>query len=210
MTFAQAERLALCNDALSAGPDAPTLDEGWTVADLVAHLYIRENDPVAAAGVAIPQLAGLTAHRMDEALHRHGFERLVAAVRNGPARWSPLRLPGVDAIVNGTEMFIHHEDIRRGAGEVRPRTLPAPVEQELWRQLLVAQLALRRAPVGIVFERTDVKTSRRVKAGTRTVTLVGTPSELTLWTSGRRAAADVRLVGEPDALADLESFTTSM
>ena len=40
MTFAHDERLALCDTALTAGPDASTLDEGWTVADLVAHLHI--------------------------------------------------------------------------------------------------------------------------------------------------------------------------
>jgi uncharacterized protein (TIGR03085 family) len=207
MTFAHTERLALCDDALSAGPDAPTLDEGWTVADLVAHLYIRDNEPLAAAGIALPQLAGLTSRRMNEALQRFGFEGLVKAVRSGPGRWALLRLPRVDAMVNGTEMFIHHEDIRRGSGEVRPRELPASVEDELWGSLRITRLALRKAPVGVVLERTDGGASQRVKAGDRTVTLLGKPSELTLWVSGRRSAADVRVVGEPEAVS---AFTGSM
>ncbi|MHB1008097.1 MAG: TIGR03085 family metal-binding protein [Propionibacteriaceae bacterium] len=210
MTFAHDERLALCDDALRVGPEAPTLDEGWTVADLVAHCYIRENDPVAALGITVPTLAPLTSRHMDAALRRHGFEGLAEAVRNGPGRWSPLRLPGVDALVNGTEMFIHHEDIRRGSGEVTPRDLGRAAEDGLWRGLGIALLTLHKAPVGVVLERADSGASRRVKAGTRTVTLVGKPSELTLWVSGRRQAADVRLVGEPDAVATLTAFTTSM
>ncbi|HET7725470.1 MAG TPA: TIGR03085 family metal-binding protein [Propionibacteriaceae bacterium] len=210
MTFAHDERLAFCDDALQAGPDAPTLDEGWTVADLVAHAYTRENDPLAALGIRVPQLAPLTARHMDDALRRHGFEGLVMAVRNGPGRFSPLRLPGVDSLVNGTEMFIHHEDIRRGSGEIAPRELPPRVEDELWRALGIAVVTLHNAPVGVVLERADSGASRRVKAGTRTVTLVGTPSELLLWVSGRQKAADVRLVGEADAVAALHAFTTSM
>src|SRR5450756_1020791 len=82
MTFAHDERLALCDTALSAGPDAPTLDEGWTVADLVAHLYIRESDPLAAIGVVVPPLAGLTARHMDAALQQYWFEGLLEVVRN--------------------------------------------------------------------------------------------------------------------------------
>ena len=127
MTFAHDERLGFCDDALNAGPDAPTLDAGWTVADLVAHAYIREHDPVAVLGIRVPQLAPLTARRMDEALSRYGFEGLVRAVRTGPPRWSPIRLSGVDALTNTTEMFIHHEDIRRGSGEITTRQLPRAV-----------------------------------------------------------------------------------
>ncbi len=212
MTLAQTERLALCDDALAAGPDAPTLDEGWTVADLVAHLYVRESDPLAAIGIMVPPLAGLTRRHMDAALQKFGFEGLVQVVRNGPARWSPMSLPGIDERANGTEMFIHHEDIRRGGSEVpAPRELGRAVEDALWKSAGMAKLLFRRAPVGVVLERSDVPgTELRAKPGTRTVTLVGRPSELTLYMSGRRAAADIRVVGEPDAIAQLESVRTGM
>ena len=36
--MSRTERAALCNSALEAGEDAPTLCEGWTVKDLVIHL----------------------------------------------------------------------------------------------------------------------------------------------------------------------------
>ena len=37
------ERLELCDLLLELGPDAPTLCEGWTTADLAAHLVLREH-----------------------------------------------------------------------------------------------------------------------------------------------------------------------
>ncbi len=212
MTFAHAERLALCDTASTAGPDAPTLDEGWTVADLVAHLYVRESDPIAALGIMVPTLAGLTRRHMDAALQRYGFEGLVQVVGNGPGRWSPLRLPGVEERANSTEMFIHHEDIRRGGDVVpAPRELGRVVEDALWRSAGLAKLVFRSAPVGVVLERSDVPGAElRARAGARTVTLVGTPSELTLYISGRREAADVRLIGDPDAVTTIESMRLGM
>jgi uncharacterized protein (TIGR03085 family) len=212
MTFAHDERLALCDSALSAGPHAPTLCDGWTVADLVAHLYIRENDPLAAMGIMVPPLAELTSRHMDAALQRHGFEGLVAAVRNGPGRWSPFRIPAVDEKANFTEMFIHHEDIRRGGDVVpAPRELPEGFEDALWRSASIAKMIFRSAPMGVVLERSDVPDATlRVKGGSRTVTIVGKPSELTLFLSGRREAADVQLVGETDVVAEFGSLRVGM
>jgi uncharacterized protein (TIGR03085 family) len=212
MTFAHAERLALCATALSAGPDAATLCEGWTVADLVAHLHIRESDPLAAMGIMVPPLAGLTSRHMDAALQRYGFEGLLEVVRKGPGRWSPLRLPGVDEKVNGTEMYIHHEDIRRAATVVpAPRDLGSAVEDSLWKAAGIAKMTFRKAPVGVVLERSDAAGSEiRAKGGSRTVTLVGRPSELVLYIAGRREVADVQLVGEPAAVAAFESVPVGM
>ena len=212
MTFAHDERIALCDTALTAGPDAPTLCEGWTVADLIAHLHVRESDPLAALGIMVPPLAGLTSRHMDAALQRYGFESLVEVVRKGPGRWSPLRVPGVDERANGMEMYIHHEDIRRAAGVVpATRDLGSAVEDSLWKAAGIATMVLRKATVGIVIERSDVAgTELRAKAGTRTVTLVGKPSELVLYIAGRREAADVRLVGEPAAVASFESVRVGM
>jgi uncharacterized protein (TIGR03085 family) len=212
MTFAHAERLALCATALSAGPDAATLCEGWTVADLVAHLHIRESDPLAAMGIMVPPLAGLTSRHMDAALQRYGFEGLLEVVRKGPGRWSPLRLPGVDEKVNGTEMYIHHEDIRRAATVVpAPRDLGSAVEDSRWKAAGIAKMTFRKAPVGVVLERSDAAGSEiRAKGGSRTVTLVGRPSELVLYIAGRREVADVQLVGEPAAVAAFESVPVGM
>jgi uncharacterized protein (TIGR03085 family) len=209
MTFAHDERLALCDDALAAGPDAPTMCDGWTVADLVAHLYIRENDPLASLGVVIPALKDFTARRMTAAVARYGFEGLVEVVRNGPGRWSPFRL--VDEAANSLEMYVHHEDIRRAGTDTSPRDLGAAVENDLWGRIGMARMAFRKAPVGAVLERSDAPgTTVRAKPGSRTVTLVGTPSELILYAFGRRTVADVRLIGDPDSVADLENVSISL
>lgn len=64
---------------------------------------------------------------------------------------------------------------------------------------------MRGLDVGLVLEwdgRPD--RSLRVTPGARTVTVIGAPVELMLYAFGRRAAADVRLVGLPEALAALE------
>src|SRR5258706_5048708 len=49
--YARAERHALADTLLAAGPDAPTLCEGWATRDLAAHLVLRERRPDAAAGI---------------------------------------------------------------------------------------------------------------------------------------------------------------
>src|SRR4029079_18721505 len=49
-SLARRERAALCDLAVEVGPDAPTLCEGWTASDLVAHLLVRERNPVASLG----------------------------------------------------------------------------------------------------------------------------------------------------------------
>ncbi len=49
--LAQLERGRLCDLFLEVGPDSPTLCEGWTTADLAAHLVIRERKPLAAPGI---------------------------------------------------------------------------------------------------------------------------------------------------------------
>ena len=46
-----AEREALADALASAGPDAPTLCEGWTAHDLAAHLIAREHRPDSTPGI---------------------------------------------------------------------------------------------------------------------------------------------------------------
>jgi uncharacterized protein (TIGR03085 family) len=107
-------------------------------------------------------------------------------------------------------MYVHHEDIRRAA-DPSPRDLGAGVENDLWGRIGMARTAFRKAPVGAVLERSDAPgTTVRAKPGTRTVTLVGTPSELILYAFGRQTVAQVRLIGDPDSVAALESVSTSL
>ena len=211
MTFAKAERAALCDLFDQVGPAAPTLCEGWLTHDLAAHLWIRETDLVAAGGIVAKPLAGLLERRRAETKTRWPYEELVDRVRNGPARFSVFAIPGVDEGANTTEFFVHHEDVRRGGdapGE--PRDLGPDVEEWMWRRLkLLARAQFRRAPVGVVLEREGVSTTSgepetiRAAGGSPIVTLVGRPSELTLLAHGRGSAAQVRPVGEPEAVEAL-------
>lgn len=212
MTFAKDERASLCDLLLAVGPDAPTLCIGWTTHDLAAHLWIRETDPMGVPGMLVKPLAGLTDRRMTETKKRWPFPELVERIRNGPARFSVFALPGVDEPANTTEFFVHHEDVRRAGDEpAGPRELDAAVEDWMWRRLkLLGRAFFRRVPVGAVLERTP-STGRprgepetiRAQSGAPIVTIVGKPSELMVFAFGRREPADVKLVGDSDAIASL-------
>jgi uncharacterized protein (TIGR03083 family) len=79
-SLAQSERQRLCDTALLVGPDAPTLSGAWTVRDLLAHLVVRESDPVGAPGIVVTPMAFLTERRMRR-LARTDFADLVEKVR---------------------------------------------------------------------------------------------------------------------------------
>ena len=127
------ERDALCDTALSVGPEAPTLCGGWDARDLVAHLLVRERGwwgP--AAGIAIPPLAGVTERAMEHTARRP-FPEMVERLRERPL--TPYRLPGVERLTNTLEYFVHHEDLRRAQPGWEPRDLPPGDEDELWKLL---------------------------------------------------------------------------
>ncbi|MFC7624952.1 TIGR03085 family metal-binding protein [Microlunatus sp. GCM10028923] len=218
MTFAKSERAALCDLFDEAGPDAPTLCEGWSTHDLAAHLWIRETDPLGAPGMLAKPLAGLTERRMAETKHRWEYGELVDRLRHGPARFSVFALPGVDDAANTTEFFIHHEDVRRAGAVPQPhRDLDAEVEEWMWRRLkLLGRAFFRRAPLGVVLERAGSvgddgdPEAIRASTGASIVTVVGVPSELMLFANGRTATAEVKLVGEPGAIDLLNSTDLSV
>ena len=213
MTFAKAERAALCDLFEQVGPDAPTLCEGWDAHDLAVHLWIRETDPVGASGLVAKPLAGLLERRMAEVKQRWPYAELVDRVRKGPARLSVFAIPGVDEGANTTEFYIHHEDVRRaGDAPQTSRTLDPEVEEWMWRRLkLLARAWFRRAPVGVVLERLGSAGADgepetiRATGGSSIVTLVGQPSELMVFAHGRTGVAEVKLVGEPDSIAALQA-----
>ena len=213
MTFAKAERAELCDLFDQVGPDAPTLCAGWDAHDLAVHLWIRETDPVGASGLVARPLSGLLDRRMAEVRQRWSFPELVERVRRGPARLSVFAIPGVDEGANTTEYFVHHEDVRRAGDAPQPsRTLAPEVEEWMWRRLkLLARAWFRRVPVGVVLERLgsggagQEPETIRAAGGSSIVTLVGTPSELMVFAHGRTGVAEVKLVGEPDALEALQS-----
>jgi uncharacterized protein (TIGR03085 family) len=193
----RAEREGLCDLFTVRGPSAPTLCEGWAAYDLAAHLFVREHRPVAAIGLVA---GGPFKRQLERVMVRtkssYSFDALVAKVRSGPPLW----FAPVDRVANLNEFFVHHEDLRRGAGDTTPRpaTEIADVEDALWKFLRhSARFGARSLrPVGLDLVREDGETAH-VLAGQPVATLRGRPGELALYLSGRKEAAHVEVEG-PD------------
>jgi len=205
VNFSRIERDALCALLAEKGPDAPTLCRGWTTRDLAAHLVTRERRPGAAVGIVVSQLAGYMAREQRKIADQYDYEQLIDMIRHGPPRLSVFAIPGMDELANAVEYFVHHEDVRRGAGGWDVRQLGPAVDQMLWRRLGVARLLLRRAPCGVVltWEGQPGAAAITAKRGAPTVTVTGTPGELMLWTFGRTSAARVQLDGDAGAVTRL-------
>ncbi|HST67647.1 MAG TPA: TIGR03085 family metal-binding protein [Mycobacteriales bacterium] len=202
---ADAERAALCDLLTELGPSAPTLCEGWDTRALATHLMVRDRDPKAWAGIAVPKLSDLASRAMDSQADKP-YDEIVAAVRAGAPKWSPLGLPGAKDVVNLLEYVIHHEDVRRAQPGWGPRAVPASLADSVWRAVKVGSRAtLRRAPDGVVLRRAGTSSSVTAKKGELTVTVVGDPVELALFTSGRQRAARVDLTGDDAAISRLRN-----
>jgi uncharacterized protein (TIGR03085 family) len=202
---ADAERAALCDLLDSLGPDAPTLCEGWTTRDLATHLAVRDRAPKAWAGIAVPGLGGLADDAMAAQADRP-YPDLVAAVRAGAPKWSPLGLPGAKDVINLLEYVIHHEDVRRAQPGWGPRAVPASLADSVWRALRFSSRAmLRRAPDGVLLRRAGTDSAVSAKKGPLTVTVLGDPVELALFLSGRQRVARVELSGDDAAVSRLRA-----
>ena len=203
--LAQLERGRLCDLFLEVGPDHPTLCEGWTTADLAAHLVVRERRPDSAPGILIGGAVGRYAERVRTGV-RDGtaWEDLVARVRSGP----PALIRPLDGAINLSEYFIHLEDVRRGAGDPTPRPADdiADVEAALWAMQGQRTKFLTRKldDVDLTLALPDGE-QKHVGGGSRAVTMTGRSGELTLFLSGRRDAAQVELTGETPAVDELRT-----
>lgn len=202
-SLARRERRELCDLALVLGPDAPTLCEGWTSSDLLAHLVVRERNPVAAAGNVVPRLAGVNRRAMDREQAR-GYEVLVERYRT-PAAF--LRaLPPVDEAMNAFELLVHHEDLRRGGDAWEPRELSAADLDLIWARLAkVVGIFGRRLPVPTVLQRVDTGATIVAKKGPDPVIVTAPVVELVLFLFGRSAVRDVSYDGAPDRIATLQA-----
>jgi uncharacterized protein (TIGR03085 family) len=203
LSLVRRERHALCDTALELGPDAPTLCGDWTARDLVAHLLVRENSMVGAAGITFSPMAGLTERAMARAA-RGRFPAMVDKLHDPGL--TPYRLPGVERLTNTLEYFVHHEDLRRAQPGWQPRELPAADEDELWKLLKgSARLATRKTDVPIVVRRTDRPGQEAtVRKGADPVVVSGRPSELVLFFFGRDQLRDVTFDGPPAATTRLQ------
>jgi uncharacterized protein (TIGR03085 family) len=219
MGYSRDERLGLCATLAEVGPDAPTLCAGWTARDLAAHLVLREHRIDASAGIPGGPLAGYTARVQRRLASRTPFEQLIETIGNGPPTLSLYGLPGMDERVNTVEFFVHHEDLRRGQAGWKPRELTDGLSDALWDRLKLARFLLRKVRVGVEYAREDepagdgtsggAAPSYRmpIHRGTPVVTVIGTPAELTLFTAGRRGAAQIRMDGAEAAVQMVSQAT---
>ena len=195
------ERAAICDEFERAGPDRPTLCEGWTSRDLLAHLLVRERQPWAAPGILVPALAPITENAM-AGYSGTAWPNMIDELRKGPPPWSPYRIGKVDEVANGAEFFVHHEDVRRGEPCWEPRGTDLHRDAQLWSLLSsMSRILFRRSPVGLVLQRPEG--ARQVVAtGQGLVTVVGAPGELVLHAFGRDATR-VEIDGLP---ADVDAY----
>ncbi|MFG2876703.1 TIGR03085 family metal-binding protein [Streptomyces sp. NPDC048337] len=203
-THAKRERLLLADLLEAAGPEAPTLCDGWTCRELAAHVVVRERRPDAAGGLLLNVLKA----RLDKAMEEYTakpYEELIQLIRTGPPKLSVYSLKQIDEAANAVEFYVHAEDVRRAQPDWSPRELDPVFSDALWSRLeKLARLTGRRAPVGLVLRRPNGQTAVAHR-GTPVVTVTGEPGELTLFCFGRQAAADVSLEGDKVAVAQLTS-----
>lgn len=186
------QHLRACDALEAAGPNSPTLCEGWTTRELAIHLWQLTHDPLAWLGM-LPGLGKLAEQRMDHARRRRSFGEYIDKLRWGPDRFGcmpddkfaePLHSLG--------EWFIHTEDVLRADPDwADPEPYSADLQAALGRRLPVAAKALFLGKPGAVF-RTPDGAELTVGRAPR-VEVTGQPSELMLWAYGRRQVAQVVL-----------------
>lgn len=200
MTLARRSRAQLCDAFEEFGPLAPTLAGDWKTQDLAAHVWIREHRPSAAVGILVQRFAERTQRLQTEALHTMGYEEIVRQLRTPALLFRP-----VDRFVNGAELAIHLLDV------LKPQDRQADFSEDDQRQLWkLAGMLARRAKVDA---RLNLQWGSRAVArgrGDHTVHLVGAPSELVYFLSGRTHDADVELVGEPEIVEQLTGSVPPM
>jgi uncharacterized protein (TIGR03085 family) len=102
----------------------------------------------------------------------------------------------LDELINLTEMFVHHEDVRRTRPGWEPRSLPRGFQYALFQQL--RRRRLRAFPAAIHVEAPGFGATRAGGPGPESVRLSGEPGELLLFLLGRQAHAHVTLDGPPE------------
>jgi uncharacterized protein (TIGR03085 family) len=188
------------------GPDQPTLCEGWTTADLAAHLVVRERDPRSGPGILLGgRFEEYTDKLMARQLERYGYTATVERVRTGPP-WGPMRIPPLRHAMNLVEYFTHHEDVRRPSG-LGPRTDRPDLDDELWSYVRrMGPMMVRRAKldgVRLTLQRPDGASVDAGK-GDQVVTMAGAPGELVLALYGRDGA-EVTYEGQEQAVTTVRA-----
>jgi uncharacterized protein (TIGR03085 family) len=195
-SWAARERAALVDALTEVGPHAPTLCEGWTAADLAAHVYVRERRPDAALGVLpLGPLTTYTNRVMASVLRINSYDELLSKI----SEVAPiLRLTHLDEAINVFEFFIHTEDVRR-PNKLPLREMPDDFERTVWSRLSrQARMSFRRVPARV---RLVPSAGKPFELGRgELVEVHGAPSELLLLAYNRKADAKVEYDGSPAAI----------
>ena len=199
MTLAEKERQALADLLLQVGPEAPTRCEGWTTQDLLVHLLVRERRPGAFVGTFLSMAKGWL-QKAEDGYRRRPWAEQVELFRHRPNLPSPIHFSQLDDAFNSAELFIHHEDVRRGqpGWQVRDYDPETAAKLDKLVRTRLVKLELRRAGVGVVARLTG---GGRVvlRSGTPVAEVQGDPGEVLIWASGR-PAAKVSLSGPSGAV----------
>ena len=197
-SLAQQERQTLCDLLVELGPEAPTLCEGWSTADMAAHLVVRERRPDSGPGLVLPSLAAYTDRVRTAARDSTPYTDLIARVRSGP----PMLIRPFDGAMNTVEFFIHVEDIRRAQEGWEPRSLSPELADALWARVGARGMA-KKVPATIEVSAPG-RTAKVSGSGPRVV-VEGDPGELILFGAGRQRGARVDVTGEADLVTQLRT-----
>jgi|GEM_PF-1703988 len=179
--------------------DFDTLCAGWTIADLMAHILVRERGgPLARAGILIPALRGRTNQAMDNQ-KKAGHKAMIELLAKPPAWVSVVKY-------NLVEFFVHNEDIVRSQLK-QSRELSPEIEEALSEMLPgIARLGLRAVHEPLIVDIIDETTRevieiRRGQAGDEAphLRLVGRPGEFILLFMGRGRQAKIAVSGDAAA-----------
>ena len=150
----------------------------------------------------IPAMADYTARKQQHLTDTTQWTELLDMVASGPPLYSPFKL--LDPLVNTTEMFIHHEDVRRAAPGWQPRSLDGDLESALRRQVRFAvRLSLGRSPATVTLHDSDGTTLASVGKGPQ-CTITGSAPELLLFLSGRDAV-QIEFGGDDDTVEQVRT-----
>jgi uncharacterized protein (TIGR03085 family) len=202
-------RAAFAGVCTEVGPDAPTLCTGWTVRDLVIHMYLIEHRWDSWPAVPLGNRFRVVRDIYDRLVERERtreWPQLVDRIRSGP-KTNPLASQWLRDRMMPREYLIHTEDVRRANG------IDAKVNddaQEIaWSRLLglAKRLFLTTGPYGLALASNGKRFT--LKSGQPTATLVGDPLELLLYVFGRTSVARVELTGDSLAVAAAHARDTS-
>ena len=204
--LARRDRLALCDLFDELGPEARTLNEGWTTADLAAHLVARDRRPDSVPGLVVPALASWSEH-VRHGILRRPYSDVVENLRTGPPKWSPLRRPGPDRMATPTSSSC---TTKMSVGAATNGSLDSSMRRRtptFGTSCVGSGGAVRRSSVGVVLRWGDQ--TFQAHRGPTAVTITGPPGEILLYAFGRQRHARVGLEGEGGAVEALATTTLS-